>query len=344
MSNLSSLDALSVSNKLRPETFALVTFALLTYNQERFIREAIDGALAQVYSPLEIIISDDCSTDYTFEIAKDTVLNYTGPHQIRLNRNAENMGLSSHVRYIHEISNGQIIIHAAGDDISFPQRVERIFETFSQISPRPSMVISNALKFDAKGKMLGLLSPGLTKRIIDRSPNPLVVMIPVVNGSTVAIDRGLIDAFPAPMKTVIAEDVVLMRRAYMLNGVVYIPDILVKYRINSGGVSDQGLRNQKMYLSTVISNLNDQVIRFRQLRLDIGHVSLSVDKLLLYEIDRQETAVKKRLKILEGNFGESTFGFVSAFFEGGKSVIVYKDLLRMYIIKWLPWLIGFSLW
>ena len=30
-----------------------VTFALVTYNQERFIREAVEGALAQTYDPLE---------------------------------------------------------------------------------------------------------------------------------------------------------------------------------------------------------------------------------------------------------------------------------------------------
>ena len=48
--------------------FPLVTFALFTYNQERYVREAVEGVLAQTYEPLEIIISDDCSTDMTFSI------------------------------------------------------------------------------------------------------------------------------------------------------------------------------------------------------------------------------------------------------------------------------------
>jgi len=38
----------------------LLTFALFGYNQEQYIREAVEGAFAQTYSPLEIILSDDC--------------------------------------------------------------------------------------------------------------------------------------------------------------------------------------------------------------------------------------------------------------------------------------------
>ena len=39
----------------------LISFVVLAYNQESFIREAIEGALTQTYSPLEIVFSDDCS-------------------------------------------------------------------------------------------------------------------------------------------------------------------------------------------------------------------------------------------------------------------------------------------
>jgi len=45
----------------------LVTFALVAYNQEQYIREAVEGAFAQTYEPLEIILSDDCSSDRTVE-------------------------------------------------------------------------------------------------------------------------------------------------------------------------------------------------------------------------------------------------------------------------------------
>lgn len=47
-----------------------VTIMIATYDQERFIGEAIESAMAQDYSNLEIVVCDDCSTDRTYEIAK----------------------------------------------------------------------------------------------------------------------------------------------------------------------------------------------------------------------------------------------------------------------------------
>ena len=45
-----------------------VTFLLLTYNQGRFVRDALRAALAQDYSPLTVVCVDDCSPDDTFAV------------------------------------------------------------------------------------------------------------------------------------------------------------------------------------------------------------------------------------------------------------------------------------
>ena len=82
----------------------LVTFALCAYNQERFIREAIEGAFAQTYEPLEIILSDDCSSDRTFEIMQEMAAAYAGAARIKLNRNASNLGIAGHVNRLIELS------------------------------------------------------------------------------------------------------------------------------------------------------------------------------------------------------------------------------------------------
>jgi len=47
-----------------------VTIMIATYNQERFFGEAIESAMAHDYSNLVIGVCDDCSTDRTYEIAK----------------------------------------------------------------------------------------------------------------------------------------------------------------------------------------------------------------------------------------------------------------------------------
>lgn len=58
----------------------LVSVIICAYNQQEFVGEAIQSALNQTYSPLEIIISDDLSTDSTFEIIQNAVSKYKGRH------------------------------------------------------------------------------------------------------------------------------------------------------------------------------------------------------------------------------------------------------------------------
>jgi len=89
-----------MSQSPRPEAGdrPLVTFALFGYNQEPYIREAVEGAFAQTYQPLEILLSYDCSTDRTFDIMRELAAAYAGPHRIRLNRNSTNLGLAGHAK------------------------------------------------------------------------------------------------------------------------------------------------------------------------------------------------------------------------------------------------------
>ena len=58
----------------------LATFALFSYNQEDYICDAVEAAFLQIYTPLKIIISDDCSSDGTFEKILRLIKNYNGKH------------------------------------------------------------------------------------------------------------------------------------------------------------------------------------------------------------------------------------------------------------------------
>ena len=74
-----------------------VTLFVLAYNQEALVRAAIEGAFAQTYQPLEIILSDDASPDGTFAVMQAMAAAYSGPHRVILNRNPANLGLTAHV-------------------------------------------------------------------------------------------------------------------------------------------------------------------------------------------------------------------------------------------------------
>ena len=48
-------------------SYPLVSFCVKSYNQKELLKEALQGAFAQTYRPLEIVISDDGSTDGSWE-------------------------------------------------------------------------------------------------------------------------------------------------------------------------------------------------------------------------------------------------------------------------------------
>lgn len=102
----------------------LVTFAVFAYNQEQYIREAVEGAFSQTYEPLEIILSDDYSPDRTFEIMEEMARAYEGPHEVRLRRNTMNLGTALHVGSVATEMQGRLLVVAAGDDISYPERTD----------------------------------------------------------------------------------------------------------------------------------------------------------------------------------------------------------------------------
>nr|WP_298925240.1 glycosyltransferase family 2 protein [uncultured Erythrobacter sp.] len=116
----------------RSNSGPLVTFAVFAYNQEKYVREAIEAAFAQTYSPLEIILSDDCSVDGTFAIMQEMAADYTGPHTVTARQSPQNRGLLPHVLDVVRAAQGKYMIVAAGDDISLPQRTDRLVKLFEE--------------------------------------------------------------------------------------------------------------------------------------------------------------------------------------------------------------------
>lgn len=133
----------------------LVTFLVVAYNQERFIREAIEGAFSQTYSPLEIILSDDCSSDRTFAIMQEMSEAYKGQHELILNRTPSNYGLCRHLNRMLELSSGEIVISSAGDDVSAPNRTTLSVDLL-QSNKNHYLIITGSTQIDQQGNILPL--------------------------------------------------------------------------------------------------------------------------------------------------------------------------------------------
>lgn len=275
----------------------LVTFALFSYNQQEYVRDAVLGAFSQTYSPLEIIISDDHSKDETYEIILKEANKYQGQHKIIVNRNKTNLGLIGHVNKIFEIASGELIVAAAGDDISLPIRTERICSEYINRG-KPLLIHTKALEIGQTGTLTGRelpphhlrMNPGLARAALSQS---------LYLGATGAWHRSLFAKY-GPIKCCHAyEDLVLGFRAVIENKIEFIDEPLIKYRTGSGlTTKQQKVSSLSTYLKRRIKQLRVSLDVQKQ-RLDDWIKSGATDPVVTKLIKHSVSNYDVRLKIIE---------------------------------------------
>lgn len=240
-----------------------VTIILVTFNQERFVAEALRSVLQQRCSPIDVLVSDDCSQDGTFEIIQREVAGYQGPHRVRVNRNERNLGIARHFAQCVTSVDTDWIVCAAGDDVSHPERVARLFDAVAAFpdlqgfgSVFVEMDAAGQVKPEARGissRIRSVIPAGVQRGFVrwsnrnvsrrDRLMSFFLQDKELVNGACAAWRRSLITDFPA-IHPEAAEDYVLSFRAAFAGRVVISERPLVKWRTheqNAWFVADAGM-------------------------------------------------------------------------------------------------------
>jgi glycosyltransferase involved in cell wall biosynthesis len=213
----------------------LATFAVVAYNQERYIREAVEGAFSQTYSPLEIVLSDDCSNDRTFDIIRDLTRAYRGPHRVVLNRNESNLGLGGHINKAVSISQGRILVMAAGDDVSLPHRAARVVDFIQSEGRDAFAVYSDAVLMSESGETLRALQYPLGSELAKPAAFARSGLMGVP-GFAQAVRREVFERFGPLHDKLVHEDSVIPFRALLLGRIARIGEVLVRYRVSPGSI------------------------------------------------------------------------------------------------------------
>lgn len=101
----------------------LVSVSMTTYNSERYISAAIDSVLVQDYPNIEIVLSDDLSTDNTIPIIKKYIENY--PDKIRLLTTEKNVGAVDNWFKCVCNCKGKYIVGLSGDDELYSDAISK---------------------------------------------------------------------------------------------------------------------------------------------------------------------------------------------------------------------------
>ena len=219
------------------KTKPLVTFYVIACNQEHLVGEAVAGALAQTYSPLEVLLSDDCSDDNTYEVMCRLARDYKGPHIVTLRRNETRLGVGAHINAIVKAAKGEWIVASAGDDVSLPERTEVLYALWFEHGSTAGLIYTNITEVKEDGTLW--YARDFRKEVPGGCPDALLCWnyherlsgkFPPVHGAAFAYPKSTFDDLGPLWAGIVFEDDVLNRRAEIRGGILLCNRFLVRHR------------------------------------------------------------------------------------------------------------------
>ena len=138
----------------------LVSVYMPVYNESRFIRIAFDSLLGQTYRNTEYLVSDNCSTDDTWEIIREYAARDS---RIKTHRQSHNLGMLKNAKTAMEMASGELIMAGSGNDYWAPTFVSScVKELLSDSSV--VMAYPRARWMDLDGKPMDIISTNLDTR------------------------------------------------------------------------------------------------------------------------------------------------------------------------------------
>ena len=137
------------------------------YNNEDTVKSSIESILSQSYKNIELIITDDCSSDRSLSIIK----NYLDDKNVKLIENSENKGLTKSLNTMIKVASGELIARQDADDISLDKRIEVQVELINKFNL--DFVSSRAITIQTN-KFIPNISFNLPYKFLIKYKNPFV--------------------------------------------------------------------------------------------------------------------------------------------------------------------------
>lgn len=125
----------------------LVTVGIVTYNSAKTVLETLESAKAQTYQNIELVISDDASTDNTVELCREWIeKNADRFIRTEILTVSVNTGIPGNCNREIAAARGEYLKSIAGDDILLPNCIEDNV-AFMQKNPEAQIVFSRVKEF-----------------------------------------------------------------------------------------------------------------------------------------------------------------------------------------------------
>lgn len=146
----------------------LVTLGIPVRNGERFLAEALGSACAQTHQDLEILVSDNGSTDETVAICEQFA---AADPRVRILREAENRGAAANFNKLVREARGEAFWWLPHDDRLLPRAVEVCVEVLRRnpgvlsCHPRSRQINEAGIVIGSRDRVVDLRSPSPARRL-----------------------------------------------------------------------------------------------------------------------------------------------------------------------------------
>lgn len=264
----------------RAEIKPLISVIMSVYNEEQYIREALQSLLDQTQQNFEIIIFDDCSSDNTVKIIKEFQ-----DDRIFLHQNTENQGLTKNLNRGLKMARGKFIARMDGDDISLPDRFEVQLKYFD-VHPDVYLISCQTRTFGAEN---------LVWKLTD-NPDKLKIMMlvrPVLAHPGYMMRRELVDmGYEYDESFRSAQDYDLAARVSRKYAIGIASPVLLHYRAHKGQVSSKSGEAQFINADRVRDFL------LKELNIELNEAEKKYYHKLVQEIKTEEMEDFLQVKIL----------------------------------------------
>lgn len=211
-----------------------VSVAMITYNHERFIGQALESVFAQrVNFDYEVVIGEDCSTDRTRDVI--TELQERHPGQIRLLLRSRNVGVNRNFAETIAACTGVYVAFLEGDD--FWTVVDKLQKQVDFLDTHPDRSICcHRVKFVYDGSMG---SEDFTHDVFPTQSAGSYTITDLLKGNfimtcSMVLRRGLIGPFPSWFRELKVGDWPLCAMVARFGSIELFDEVMAGYRVHPG--------------------------------------------------------------------------------------------------------------
>jgi glycosyltransferase involved in cell wall biosynthesis len=209
------------------------TICMPAWNRQDFLAAALSSVFAQRNCQIEIIVSDDCSTDGTLAAALALAGAYGGPHAVTVCRAVRRLR-TEHKPAIAALATAPLIVHADSDDTSHPDRVARLLDIHRRTGASLVSTSSRLVGPDCTGPEPA--PPAGGSGWLPVGSVATAGSCDMLMGAKYSHSADLFTAFPRLdwSYSPVPPDTVLPFRALLLGGVWYQDEVLLDRAIHPG--------------------------------------------------------------------------------------------------------------